>query len=488
MKHKLTTILLLGALLISCHIDSALFSAMDDEAHFRPPPAPPTTLAGRFSADGLFGIPGAQISFYLADGSRAADLSSTVATDGAFEATIPGTESHTNLIVYGQSGALTLWGIFPEVPAALQVYDYPQTVSLGERVPDMDPIDEIATVVTLLVEGKARSSMGGLGALSSGAVVAAIEDVAGRLSEEPLLAFRRAVILLLTEAAAHPQGDTPVFLPPHRIAETGSALNTDFLLAYPVDYDGDGAVDVTTGPFEDLLAVAAASFQFDVCYDPDLIKVVFQVDFNDGALDLNCQPIDRMRWLTPDSGDTVFLTGAVHEDMVRCSDDAEDEYCATEADTDLTNQTLGNFVPNTIELFDDGSNGDAVAGDGVFSRAFELPRGMRIGYKYNYGRGGEGWTGTEEWPGNSRLIELIDVTGDEIVVRRDFFGDESTNKDRANTLSPARGGRGSISWESDANGDGLLDAREVTIDVDRDCVADDFPAVGPNEPLTLACE
>lgn len=478
----------LGLAASACHIDGALFSAMDDEGHFRPPPAPATTITGRFGTEPPFGVPGAQIEFYLADGTQAADLSASVGDDGAFSATVPGTESYTNLVVYANAGALTLWGIFPEIPAAEQVYDYPLTVVLGEIAPPMNPIDDFATTITLLIEGKARLSAGGLGAISAGATLAAIMELEGMLNQEPVLTFRRIVTRLLTKAAGSSDSRVPVFVAPDRIAEVGSSLNPDFLFAHPLDYDGDDIDDIDTASYEEALANAVAGFQFDVCYDPDMIKVVFQIDMREGQLDLNCQLVDTFRWITPDSGDRVFITGAVHEDMVRCVDAPGDELCANDEDIALTNEALGNFVPNLIELYDNGNSGDTTAGDGIFSRSFDLPRGMRLGYKYNYGSGGEGWTGTEEWPGNSRILELVDVTGDEVVVRRDIFGDESTNKDRANSLSPARGGRGSISWDSDANGDGLLDAREGMIDNDSDCVADDFPPAGPNAPLTLACD
>ena len=478
----------LGLASSACHLDGALFSAIDDEGHFRPPAAPSTTITGRFGTEPPFGVSGAQVEFYLADGTRAADLSASVGDDGAFSATLPGTESYTNLIIYAKVGSLTLWGLFPDIPAAEQVYDYPRTIVLGEVSPPMNPVDDVATTITLLIEGKARLSAGGLGSISAGATEAAIIELEGLLDDEPVLTFRRIVTRLLTQAVASTDSQVSVFVPPDRIAEVGSSLNPDFLRAHPVDYDGNGVDDLDTASYEDALSAAVAAFQFDVCYDPDLIKVVVQVDMREGQLDLNCQIVDTFGWITPDSGDRVFITGAVHEDMVRCVDAPDDELCATDEDITLTNDSLGNFIPNLIELYDNGNSGDATAGDGIFSRAFELPRGMRIGYKYTYGSGGEGWTGTEEWPGNSRLLELVDVTGDEVLVRRDVFGDESANKDRANSLSPARGGRGSISWDSDANSDGLIDAREIMIDTDGDCIADSFPLGGPNEPLTLACD
>ena len=488
MKTRSAIILFALFTMTACHLDGAIFGPATDEAHFRPPDAPPTTLVGQFSVEAPFGVSGSQVSFYLADGSQAGDLSATVGEDGTFSATVPGTERFTNLLVYSNQGALALLAFFPEVASAQQVYDLPATVDLSAQAPELVPIDDVATTLTLLVEAKARFAFGGLGAVSADATQRTLTEAARQLDQEPVLTFRRMVTRLLTEAAANPDSAAPVFLAPDQALLGGSFLSTAFLQAHPIDYDDDGAQDLDTGAFEAALRAAADSLAFDVCYDPDLIKVVMQVDMRDGQLDLNCQPVETMRWITPDSGDRVFITGAVHEDQVRCLDDGDDPACATEGDVTLTNEALGNFVPNVIEMLDDGTNGDAVAGDNIFSRSFELPRGMRVGYKYNFGRGGEGWTGTEEWPGNSRLIELVDVSGDEIVVRRDVFGDESTNKDRANSLSPARGGRGSIDWDTDANGDGLLDAREVTIDLDGDCIADDFPPVGANEPLTLACE
>ena len=488
----------LGALLVAagllgigvgtgaCHLDGAIFTAADDEAHFRPPTAPPTTLAGQFAADSPYFPAGGQVQFFLADGARASDLGASINANGVFSTEIPGTLSFTNLVVFGVRGSISLLAIFPEVEGAAQVYDFAKTVELRDAAPLMNPLDEVSTVLTLLLDAKARADFGSLSSLSPEATLDTMQAINARLGDEPFLTVQRMTAELL-DAATTATGGQPVFTPPDRIEAVGSSLNPDFLASNAVDYDGNGRNDSSTAAWDAALAAAIAEIQFDVCYDPDLVTTVFQLDFNGDGLDGNCQPIDRDRWLVADSGDSVFITGAVHEDMVRCSDEPDYEYCATEADVRITNDALGNFVPNRIALFDDGTNGDAQSGDGVYTRAFELPRGMRIGYKYTFGTGGEGWTGTEEWPGNSRLIELVDVTGDEIIVRRDIFGDESTNKDRANSLSPARGGRGSISWETDANDDGLLDAREITIDADADCTLDDFPPVGPNEPLTVEC-
>src|SRR5207244_13251454 len=99
------------------------------------------------------------------------------------------------------------------------------------------------------------------------------------------------------------------------------------------------------------------------------------------------------------------------------------------------------LTPNDSKLTmtDDGKNGDELANDGINSIVVRLPRGARLLYKYTNGAAGEGFTGAEEWPGNARIIQIEDVlTGrpdgqpDCLVIRRDSFGDESTNKNFVN--------------------------------------------------------
>jgi hypothetical protein len=118
------------------------------------------------------------------------------------------------------------------------------------------------------------------------------------------------------------------------------------------------------------------------------------------------------------------------------------------------------LTPNdpATELFDDGSNGDEVAGDGIFSGVFALPRGMRVLYKYTNGSPNEGFTATEEWPGNARILQVEDVLTsspsgqpDCLVVRRDAFGDESSNKNFVNLN--ARLGGGNLGYNDDLGGD-----------------------------------
>ena len=118
------------------------------------------------------------------------------------------------------------------------------------------------------------------------------------------------------------------------------------------------------------------------------------------------------------------------------------------------------LTPNDplTEMVDTGSGGDEVGGDGIFSVLLPLPRGMRVLYKYTDGSPNEGFTGTEEWPGNARLLQVDDVltssgtgTPDCLVIRRDSFGDESSNKNFVNLN--ARLGGGALDYDDDLGGD-----------------------------------
>ena len=222
-----------------------------------------------------------------------------------------------------------------------------------------------------------------------------------------------------------------------------------------------------------------------VCYAPDRITVVFMADMREGVKDGNCEVVDHYKWATYKPNKTVYFTGAVHKTTPVCGIDGTPPYCLDKATVDEVNQMLGNWVPNQIEMFDDGTHGDAVKGDKIYTVSFELPyfdpdnapdkRGVRLGYKYTFGEAGQGWTGSEEWPGNQRLLELKDVNGDGLVVRFDVFGDEATNKDKANLLKPSKGGCGTNYFENEVKQGCAHDTRERQVDTDGDCVPDMWP-------------
>jgi hypothetical protein len=81
---------------------------------------------------------------------------------------------------------------------------------------------------------------------------------------------------------------------------------------------------------------------------------------------------------------------------------------------------------------------------------------------------------------------VADVNGDHLAARFDNFADETSNKDVMNRLLPKNGGKGSIDWETDANSDGVPDARERMIDTNADCALDAWWT--PTGVLALATE
>lgn len=255
-----------------------------------------------------------------------------------------------------------------------------------------------------------------------------------------------------------------------------SALSLDFLDARNVDYDADGMVDtssVATQKFDDALSALAQQFNLDGCLDPVNVRVVLEVNFNDGTKDGNCSSINKFKWVTDEPGKQMYFVGGIHMDSPFQS-----------ADLDRSLGNPGSWNPNTIPMYDDGTNGDEVANDNIWTIFFDMPRGTRIGYKYTWGNRRDLWTGTEEWPGNQRILEAVDVNGDGFVLRRDNFQDEATNKDLSNLY---RQGMGSVTWDTDANGDGIPDTQERMLDTDNDCVLDTWMTPAGVGPATIDC-
>jgi hypothetical protein len=257
-------------------------------------------------------------------------------------------------------------------------------------------------------------------------------------------------------------------------AVTTSPVGSLFLALNPLDYDGDGVNETTSAKFDAQLAAVAQLYQPGGCPDPGRVRVLFTVDFRPGGQDGNCGVVNRFKWATDKPGKQIYFVGWIHADSP-----IQDSQWA---------KPLGNGVPNTIPMYDDGTNGDEQANDGIWTLTVDLPRGLRVGYKYTWGTRGQPWTGSEEWPGNSRLLEVADVNGDNFVYRRDVFGDEATNKDKMNLNGSLAGNV--ITWTTDLHG-GQCGAPEVQEQKFADgsmcqCAATwHTPAsVGP---LTVAC-
>lgn len=210
------------------------------------------------------------------------------------------------------------------------------------------------------------------------------------------------------------------------------------------------------------LSALASDKAITPCVDDGAIRIVIQVRMADDLVDGNCAPIDRFRWATDIQAASMFITGGVHE-----------QFEATHPqDALVAHEALGGWQPNLVPMHN--------SGDGLWTFVADLPRTtppLQLGYKFTWGLKGSTWTGTEEWPGNQRLLEVVDVDGDGLVVVRDSFGDEASNKDRQNLR---RGGLGAIGYDDPA-------AREHAVDLDGDCVADAFPRAANVSPLLGAC-
>jgi hypothetical protein len=201
------------------------------------------------------------------------------------------------------------------------------------------------------------------------------------------------------------------------------------------------------------MALAATGYGLEIRCDPSRLASMFTVDTSGRGLDGNGTP-QLIRQAVKEG--RVYL-GFTSDESSQVSDEAIPR----------------KLTPNdaAYAMTDDGQNGDEVAGDGVYTVVAALPRGARLLYKYTNGAAGEGFTGTEEWPGNARIIEIEDVlTGrpdgepDCLIVRRDSFGDEASNKNFVNLNARARAKGGTLSFDADLGGvDAPLGRGEVRV-------------------------
>ncbi len=67
---------------------------------------------------------------------------------------------------------------------------------------------------------------------------------------------------------------------------------------------------------------------------------------------------------------------------------------------------LGSWKPNTVRMYDDGTHGDLVKNDGIWSIRVQLPEQADIEYKYtNSGKPGA-WVESEEFPAANRRVRV----------------------------------------------------------------------------------
>ena len=242
----------------------------------------------------------------------------------------------------------------------------------------------------------------------------------------------------------------PVFFKLPALAQdysvTTSPIDKDWLKVNPFDFGTGAGPEGKSTRFDALLSAAAAAYDPKGCIDPGHIRAVFTVDFNKTALDGNGGALDMFRWAKDRPGKQMYFASWIHAESA-----VQDNKVAS---------MLGNGTPNVLKMYDDGTNGDEVAGDNIWTISFSLPyddprapgkspatvKNLRLGYKYTWGSQGSTWTGSEEWPGNSRILEIVDINGDGFVYRRDVFADEATNKDKSNFNT---NGKGTCDWTTD---------------------------------------
>jgi hypothetical protein len=364
------------------------------------------------------------------------------AATSTYQMNLPSSK-YTWLIAQARSGNMLLSSIVPQIGV--------ETVLKGVDLDARSTTETLIVAARLSADGLKFKQLTPSVYLGTRAAIQAAMDVPG-----PTQDFLKMVQRLMAAFDKDLTGGDPsFFLFPAYDQDyklKSSAIVPGYLGRHANDYTGTGILEVDSVKFDAQLAkVAKLSPSPAGCPDPTMVRLVFTVDFNAGALDGNCGNIDRFKWAKDAPGKQMFFVGWVHLD--------------SQVQDATINNMLGASSPNTIRMYDDGTNGDEKAGDNLWTVSFDLPRTpgkvLRIGYKYTWGTQGALWSGSEEWPGNSRILEVIDDNGDNMVWRRDVFGDEATNKDKSNLNQM---GHGVVTWDTDLHGCGTPETHENKYD------------------------
>lgn len=328
-----------------------------------------------------------------------------------------GAQDFTNLRVSAEVGSLVLKGIIPEVRRPAPQEEAPPT--------DGGVVDASTTAAAQLVQRRVQDDGSGFEGTPSETMRALYQKAQDRnLAAVDSYHALTADILAETSAAS---------APPAPFDPLSADLSDVFL--------AQSGLSLTQDDYRAALAAGAEAIRIPLVCDASQVAVLFTVDISGRALDGNAKP--QFIRQPPREG-KVFLGIAV--DPSSPVPDAAGVLAPSLTPND----------PRTV-MFDDGTNGDESANDGVFSRLLVLPRGMRVIYKYTNGAAGEGFTRTEEWPGNARILQVDDTitknndgSPDCLVIRRDSFGDEASNKNFVN-LNREIGG-GALSFDADLGG------------------------------------
>ncbi len=495
MPWRRAGVLVLVALLTAtCGLEQPILNQVTEWGPDWVPEAPePYTVRGQ-----VFAFPGGTVDFYSAAGTHLPAYAAEIKPNGIFETEFPGTTDYRNLVVVAGSGPQRLYGLAVRIPRNPDIFYDPDKyqpvydlggMTWGTAEKAMVNLDDRTTTMTLVML-RAAANLGTAGVESTnealGTLAAAIKAKTG-----PVYAFHRMVQRILAAGARDLSGPVALRFP----AADGVVLSPDFLDAAAMDYTGDGLVDDSVDAFDAALDAAAAEILIAGCETGGRMTLVFMADLNAGSRDLNCGVISPFKHATGDEGKTLYITGGMFTSEPAAqtpaceSDSKKQPGCLTPSEWAEVNGRLGNWTPNTVPMRDDGQGGDDVAGDNVWTAVFDFPyiptggkeKGVRIGYKYTYGYKGQGWTGTEEWPGNNRILEVEDLNGDGVVVRYDYFGDETSNKNVAN-LNNGLCGSTKNPWPEQVAPGCFSDTGENRVDGDGDCVTESWPVAGSVVP------
>jgi hypothetical protein len=468
------------AALAGCGLEN-LFGNVGRHVHDRPASA----IRGRLpqSADGRFPV-ASQLTVVDGSGSTLAPFARDVRS-GSYEVRLPSSR-YSMVEVEVRAGDALARAIVPSLGEESVV----ENVDVGAR----SATEALIVEARLSADGKSFRQITPAAFLGTRAqILAAFDAPAPTPDQLKVQQLLHMVETILPRFTADSASGPFFFLTPEldaSFAVTTSPLDSGWLARNVVDYDGDGTRDLDSTAFDAKLAEVAPLYDPAGCLDPAHVRLMFTVDFNQTALNGNCGNIDRFKWATDKPGKGMYFVGWIHK---------ESEVTLQDADGPAINNALGASTPNQVPMYDDGTNGDEFAGDGIWTVVIDVPydaaRKLRVGYKYTWGTRGAVWTGSEEWPGNSRILEVLDIGGakgptmpDGFVYRRDVFSDEATNKDLMNLNA---NGNGTVTWTTDLHGCGP-EAHEQPFTLHNDPCAK-APSCGawhtPTSvgPLNVAC-
>jgi hypothetical protein len=420
--------LVVSSVFLTLSLTACGLEALVTQGGYHPTPPPEAKLTGKLAdfplakggnASAAVGTGGVLVRAYASDGRQLGIASATLGEP--FTVSMGSGDDYTNVRLVVQVGSSILKAFSSAAPRA-------------KDPTDVGTIDLVTTAATLLLEQRA-SDEGGL----AGMAPMVAQDLYAQGHQGSGIAPEIDTFAMLV-ADLESQGDpnapsaaTPIWHDLSPILEQG------FIDEYMI-------TDHTVDEYLNALLAAAGALKLDQTCDPALIRVMFTVDTTGQARDGNGA---RQLIRQPPREGKIFL-GITVDDSSPVPDSGG-----------LLKTRLTPNDPDT-EMFDDGTNGDEVAGDGVFTRVLTLPRGMRVIYKYTNGSAGDGFTRTEEWPGNARILTVQDLLTrypdgrpDCLVIRRDAFGDESTNKNHVNLNRQLAASGGNLAFDQDLGGDTL---------------------------------